>query len=218
MLWRKGAKTGMKQARLPESRKSIQRRRIEEEEIAKVHAVKRKASESQVALLQHQIGNRAVQDALIQHKHADLGSLNLVARKPRPRTQEEARALVPVHVEPKACFIWYVNSLEGWGPMPGTGCAHWVAHQLGLTAGLTCNDGFSVRVRDVIVGKEQHPLKEAQVGDMWVNPVDASHVGIVRAVDVDPKSGQVTRVQVEHDSSRQGAVVKNWFTSGDFYR
>ena len=31
--------------------------------------------------------------------------------------------------------------------MPGTGCAHWVAHQLNFTDGLKCDKGFTVRVR-----------------------------------------------------------------------
>jgi hypothetical protein len=167
--------------------------------------------------LQQSIGNRAIQRTLEQLNSETPIPFNEVFRQTKPRTKKEARALVPAHVMPRDCFIWYLNNREGWGPIPGTGCAHWVAHQMGITNGSTCNDGYSFRVGDVISGKDLHPLTEAQVGDIWTN-VAASHTGIVRAVKTDPKTKQVTQVQVEHDSSRQGGVVTSWFTSGNFYR
>jgi hypothetical protein len=80
-----------------------------------------------------------------------------------------------------------------------------------------CQLGFTFRVRDLIAGMNRFPMAQAQVGDIWENPLDASHVGIVRAVETDP-TGAVNRAQVEHDSSRQGGVVTTWFTTGDFYR
>ena len=89
---------------------------------------------------------------------------------------------------------------------------------MGISEGLACDDGFSVRVRNVIAGKEQQSLAEAQVGDIWKSTVYASHIGIVRAVETDPASGTVVRVQVENDSVNQGGVVTNWFSTGEFYR
>jgi hypothetical protein len=94
---------------------------------------------------------------------------------------------------------------------------------LGIKVGLTCLEGFSVRTGvlggdGVVTGYLKYELKEARVGDIWENPTEASHVGIVRSVESD-KSGAVVKVQVEHDSSaHERGVVKSWFDRGDFYR
>jgi hypothetical protein len=75
-----------------------------------------------------------------------------------------------------------------------------------------------VRVTDLIARHAGLRLiGQAQVDDIWKNPSNNSHVGIVRAVQADA-SGTATRVDVQHDSSRQGAAVSNWFTTGDFFR
>lgn len=52
------------------------------------------------------------------------------------RTAEEAEAEVDSYVEPRACFIMYVNNRFGWQAFSTTGdtpCAHYVSHILGLT-------------------------------------------------------------------------------------
>lgn len=91
---------------------------------------------------------------------------------------------------------------------------------MGITRGKgnRCQLGFTLRVRDLIAGMDRFPMAEAQVGDICENPLDASHVGIVRAVQTDPGTGAVNRVEVEHDSVRQRGVVTTWFGTGDFYR
>ncbi len=45
-----------------------------------------------------------------------------------PRTKAQAIAIVPSHVSPKPCFIELENTAKGYRPIPGTGCAHWIAH------------------------------------------------------------------------------------------
>jgi len=132
------------------------------------------------------------------------------------RTKEQAIAMVDKHVEPKDCFVWYENNKTGWAPMPGTGCAHWVAHQYGYTDGLKCDKGYTVRVRDITKGRSKVEMKDVKAGDLWENPTDASHIGIIRTVN--QEDGKVTSVEVEHDSVRSGGVVKSTFTEGLFYR
>ena len=131
-------------------------------------------------------------------------------------TKDEAIALVDKHVEPKECFVWYEGTKKGWRPMPGTGCAHWVAHERGYTTGLKCDKGYTVRVRNITENLKKVEMKDVQVGDLWENQTDASHIGFVRTVN---KTGEtVTGVEVEHDSVKSGGVVKTTFTEGLFYR
>ena len=123
-------------------------------------------------------------------------------------TKEEAVSHVPAHVVPKDCFVWKDGpSSHPWRVIPGTGCAHWVAHQLGIGRGAACYDGYSIRVRDVISGRtEVKKIKCCRVGDIWTNG-GCTHCGIVRAVGTD-------NVLVEHCSSGRGGVVTTPFYSG----
>ena len=132
------------------------------------------------------------------------------------RTKDEAIAMVDKHVEPKECFVWYENNKTGWAPMPGTGCAHWVAHEYGYTDGLKCDKGYTVRVRNITAGRAKVEMKDVVAGDLWENPSDASHIGIIRSVN--SENGRVASVEVEHDSVRSGGVVKSTFTEGLFYK
>jgi hypothetical protein len=168
--------------------------------------------------LQRAVGNAAVGREVAQRQTVPGGAPNQAKQKAKKRSRQQAEAMVPAHVEPKACFVWFLGSKVGWGSIRGTGCAHWVAHQLGITRGAKCTDGFSIRVPDVIAGRARFPLAQAHVGDIWEDPSDHSHVGIVREVRTDPKTHKVIQVLVEHDSFRQGGVVTSWFSDGDFYR
>jgi hypothetical protein len=139
-------------------------------------------------------------------------------------TAAGAAADVDAHVVPANCFVWQVGTAQcprgcgRWQAMPGTGCAHWVAHQMGISSGLTCNAGRSVRVGSVVAGRTSYPLAQAQVGDIWTN-AGLSHTGIVRQVRTNTATPPaVTSAEVEHDSSAQGGVVRTWFTSGSFWR
>lgn len=127
-----------------------------------------------------------------------------------------------IHVEPKECFIAYDG--RRWVPIPGTGCAHYVAHRLNISSGAPwnkCLRGCTIRVSDLVQGRQKvADLKDVQVNDIWA-AADLSHNGIVSQVDKDP-SGKVT-ISITHDSSRQGGVRTNDFNvyfhgEGSFYR
>jgi hypothetical protein len=128
-------------------------------------------------------------------------------------TKAEAVAQVPAHVEPKGCFVWNDQPAPNtWRVIPGTGCAHWVAHQLNILDSPGCFDGYAIRVTQVIAGKTANTIANAQVGDIWRR---GNHCGIVRAIGTGANAG---KVQVEHCSSALGGVVTNWKSSGSCYR
>ena len=129
-------------------------------------------------------------------------------------TKSEAVRHVPTHVSPKDCFVW--GSGSQWMVIPGTGCAHWVAHQKGITGGSAgCYVSKCIRVSDVVSGKTQYSLSNARVGDIWTN-TSLSHCGMVRSINRD-ESGRAS-VYVQHCSSGSGGVVYSTFTSGYAYR
>lgn len=133
-------------------------------------------------------------------------------------TKEEAVSHVPDHIVPKGCFVWKDGPLGyPWRVIPGddcelgTGCAHWVAHQLGIRMGeARCYDEYSIRVGDVIAGRTEVGIESCEVGDIWATN-DERHCGIVCQVG----DG---RVWVEHDSSEYGGVVTTWCYSGKCWR
>jgi len=136
-----------------------------------------------------------------------------------------AQATVDRHVQPKECFVTFVNNKTGWQSFTqrddrNTGCAHWVAHQLGLKGAYdsVCAAGYLIRVPDVIRGarKIDHKTEEVRVGDIWTNK-DNSHTGLVVKVEDDGK-----KILIQHCSSRQGGVVTDYYPTylkdGSFYR
>ena len=135
------------------------------------------------------------------------------------REREYAVDAVPVHVVPRECFVWYGGGPVGypWRVIPGTGCAHWVAHQRNILATPGCYEGYAIRVAQVTAGLTSHSLQDAQVGDIWTND-GGTHTGIVRSVNTEQGTGNVTSVEVEHCSSAQGGVVTTTFSAGRFYR
>ncbi len=127
------------------------------------------------------------------------------------KTKEQAIANVPHHVQPKSCFIWRDGkSSTPWRPIPGTGCAHWIAHQKGIYSSPGCFNRCAIRVSQVVSGKSRHSINNARVGDIWTN-TSLSHCGIVIGVG----SGTV---RVRHCSSGSGGVVVGNFRSGYSYR
>ncbi len=127
-------------------------------------------------------------------------------------------------VMPGECFVW--GDGQGkclWRVIPGTGCAHWVSHQLNLKGGRPGNNGcykeFLIRVNDIIQPRRRIEFKKTKVGNLWTNERN-SHIGIIRDVKTNDKG--VVGVLVEHDSdsiSEKGrGVVKNWFKCGNIYR
>jgi hypothetical protein len=147
----------------------------------------------------------------LQRTAGNAAVTELVAQR-SAQTKEQARTQVDAHVEPKACFVWHQGSKQGWTPIPGTGCAHWISHQLGISRGLRCDAGLSTRVRDVIAGMDPVPKSGVAVGDIWRSTEVASHAGIVRAVLPDGAG------EVAHDSTRRKGVVTERMTTGRFFR
>ena len=113
---------------------------------------------------------------------------------------------VDVHVVPKECFVVYKGS-DTWTPITGTGCAHWVAHQLGASAGTAaenCLAGRTLKVKTLIEGRKEIARADVKKEtDIWVNEVE-DHCGLVVAVTTG-----AAKVTIRHDSSRQGGVKDN---------
>jgi hypothetical protein len=126
-------------------------------------------------------------------------------------TREEAVDNVPTHVSPKDCFVWRDGPpATPWRPIPGTGCAHWVAHEKGISDNPGCYDGNAIRVSQVTSGRTSYSISDAEVGDIWTNSGE-THCGIVLSVS----GGQA---HVRHCSSGSGGVVESWFSSGYAWR
>lgn len=129
---------------------------------------------------------------------------------------------VDKHVAPKDCFIWYKNAREGWQPITGTGCAHWVAHEKNIKRGKNrCLAGYTGRVKDLV--KAFTPVKDTakvKKGCLWVAD-GFKHCGLVKSVKKG-KDGK-PEITIEHDSVRQGKVAvndwqKHFKGQGTFYK
>jgi len=138
---------------------------------------------------------------------------------------EQARKAVRGDVVPKECFIEYRGTKDGWKPISGTGCAHWVAHQKGIHKGSKadqCLAGYTMRVPIAISGKNAVVIDKVQVGDLYATP-QKDHMGIVVRVGKAKIAGQPRTIMIEHDSSGQGGLATNEFaqrfhSKGTFYR
>ncbi len=145
---------------------------------------------------------------------------------------QAAVAALDAHVTPPGCFVWYTGSRNGWAPIAGTGCAHYVAHQRGInigSPGSRCLAGFSYRVSDVIIGRQavNGGLAAVQVNDIWVSPT-RDHTGLVSRIDPPAPSAPGAPqhppvVWITHASSAQHRLATNRFDtyfhgSGSFLR
>ncbi len=162
-----------------------------------------------------------------------LAASSVLAEGPYYATKEEAVSHVPTFIVPKDCFVWKdgPDPSKPWRVIEGTGCAHWVAHELVLgtfpspwlrwemgeiepplpeEAWDVCYDGFYINVGNVIQGRKEVEIKDAKVGDIWTRS-DLGHCGIVRQVG----SGQVL---IEHCSDIAGGLIEEWVTSGKCWR
>ena len=138
---------------------------------------------------------------------------------------EAARAQVDSHVQPKDCFVWY-KSKDNWQPIIGTGCAHWVAHELNIRVGTSddrCLCGFTYRVKVLVRSRTQvQDVADVKVNDIWASPT-LDHTGLVIRVTAAAKAGDPPTITIRHDSSRQHKVADNDFATffkgrGSFYR
>lgn len=137
--------------------------------------------------------------------------------------QLAAARLVDRHVEPKECFIWCLGG-NRWDRVTGTGCAHWVAHQNNTTKGAAihrCLKRKTIKVSDIARGRtEIKDLASVKVNDVYITP-KKDHCGLVSRVALVPK--RTPKIEIQHDSSRQGKVAKNDFAiyfhgKGNFFR
>jgi hypothetical protein len=145
------------------------------------------------------------------------------------QTEKDAIKKVDKHVEPKNCFIWFMDSKRGYEPIPGTGCAHWIAHEKGWNNGKEssngCKEKYLIRVKDVVKKSgSEVAVEDVCPGNVWVNDKQ-DHCGIVRKVEPskDPAKDPNPKIEIEHCSSGQGKVAKNdWAThfkaGGKFYK
>jgi hypothetical protein len=121
---------------------------------------------------------------------------------------DNAVSQVDVHVVPKECFVVYKGG-DTWAPITGTGCAHWVAHQLGASASTSsenCLAGRTLKVKKLIEGRQA--IARANVKkdtDIWFNDIQ-DHCGLV--VEVTTGAAKIT---IRHDSSAQKGVKDNDF-------
>jgi len=145
------------------------------------------------------------------------------------QSEKDAVKKVDKHVSPKECFVWYTDNKRGYEPIPGTGCAHWVAHEKGWNSGREssngCKKNYLIRVKDIVSKSgSQVAAKDVAVGNVWVNDKQ-DHCGIVSKVDPpkDPAKDPNPTIEIENCSIRQGKVAKNdWAThfkgGGKFYK
>ncbi|MFM7036602.1 MAG: hypothetical protein ACKO2L_02655 [Planctomycetaceae bacterium] len=119
---------------------------------------------------------------------------------------------------PAACFVWYVGNNQ-WRQITGTGCAHWVAHQLNIRASGNdphCLEGYIYRVASLVRRTTPVALSDLRVHDVYVNPA-ADHTGlVVRIIPGASRTGQsqgAPQIWIRHDSSRQGHVADNEFAT-----
>ncbi len=138
---------------------------------------------------------------------------------------EGAVKKVDKHVEPKGCFVWYKDGKTGWQPIPGTGCAHWVAHERGIkrgSKGEQCMLGYPFKVKTMIGGKSEVEREAVKVNDVYITP-EADHTGLVVKVKPNEKDPKKPELTIRHDSSAQGGVAENDFDkhfkgNGTFHR
>jgi len=121
-----------------------------------------------------------------------------------------ARKRVTRDIEPTECFIQYQGDDE-WLAIAGTGCAHWVAHELRIQKGdddEKCLLGYTFRVKALIQGLNTVELVEVQSGDIYVAPTE-HHTGLVVGVRPQLDPFETPEITICHDSSRQNGVVIN---------
>lgn len=143
---------------------------------------------------------------------------------------EAAVGKLDPHVSPRDCFVWYTGGANGWSPIDGTGCAHFVSHELGIHRGQSgeqCLAGFTFRVSTMLGGRSKVPggLGAVKRRDIWVNP-GRTHCGLVTRVGPElatGPSGDYPAIWITHSSSRLHRVSLDRFdayfkSEGEFFR
>lgn len=116
---------------------------------------------------------------------------------------------------PYVCFVYEDGSKDHpFRAIPGWGCAHYVAHQLGIKIGSsyeTCRKGFSVQIGQLKQGRTQLGLQWARNDDIWISE-DGGHSGLVIAVD---KSAPRVRIRA---CGLSGNKYEKWMYNGTVWQ
>jgi len=96
--------------------------------------------------------------------------------------QEIAAAVraVPPGVTPRECFAVALPG-AGWRAPPGSGAAHWLAHELSahpVHPHTRCAAGFAVRRADLLFGRRELIRELPRARDLWVD-LDDELCGLV---------------------------------------
>jgi hypothetical protein len=174
-------------------------------------------------LLVHEL-THVVQQGRTDH-HNDTGTPTIIQRACQDfpnhsdpdtycQTEDEARAAITRACPPYRNDFLYRDGppTHRWRRIPGYGCAHHVAHILGIANGPSyarCRGGFSVTIDQITQGRTPHPLAEAQINDVWSTGV---HSGVVTQVDT-----SVPRVRV-NQCGTGGNAQTVWFNNGSVFR
>lgn len=142
-------------------------------------------------------------------------------------SKKKAQKNVESYVIHPECFITFMNNKDGYKPISGTPCAHYVAHKLDLKGGsFKCEKGYYVRVKDLLKVLTVIPTSSVKVGDVWAwlagedSHAPYDHCGIVSEVI---ESGKSRNFKIKHNTSRvkTGPAEnewKSWFHGeGKFY-
>ena len=129
-------------------------------------------------------------------------------------TEAEARGRV-TRANPRDCFL-YRDGPAGfrWRPIPGYGCAHYVAHQLNIGVGQSwenCREGKSVTIAQITEGRVRRALSAAAVNDIWTNSGE-SHSGVVITVGT-AENGHEGQVQFRACNT-SGNIYDQWTSTG----
>jgi hypothetical protein len=166
--------------------------------------------------------------------HPGLAQATTVAGKPYCKECQAQMATavghLDPHVSPRECFVWYTGGAKGWAPIDGTGCAHFVSHELGIHrghAGEQCLAGSTFRVSTMLRGRTKVTggLTAVKSRDIWANG-ERTHCGLVVRVGPDVvtgASGEYPAIWIRHSSSRLHRVSLDRFdayfrSEGEFFR
>jgi len=140
-----------------------------------------------------------------------------------------ARTRVGGDIEPRECFVVFHGG-DSWDKIIGTGCAHWVAHEIASDhKGEGCLRGYTLRVEDLVAGLStrslEHGRRGVSIGDIYVT-AKGTHCGLVVKIDEGRTPDADRKITIRHDSSNSSGtghgVVENDFDehfhgTGHFY-
>ena len=124
------------------------------------------------------------------------------------KTKQQAIAEVDHQmISPTDCFVTYAGTKEGWKPLHGTGCAHYVAHKLNIKSGqigiTACDLGFTLRVPMLIANMHRIvDINKVAVNDVWVNHA-RDHCGIVIAFQAAEPGKRYPKITISQCSSNR---------------